>query len=278
MDLNPISSILDILIKSADLTKKLEEIYLNFSLSNEVKNINAKLDQDITRKIRTGYEKIKLALRKSADAASRAEDLEDARRALLDCVNLNEKLETDGISNGKVEVVAHIGLATIYHLKGDAYNTSHHMLKAFATDPRQTRAYFPEIYKQLFESSCGALVSPLDRAAATRLAELRLEKPNADQDELIKTATEIGKGVLKGATWAAAAAAFVLSAGRINFGVIGSGVHSASEGIDSIRNDAAIVARHNQKISRIADEMIQENETSMRKQDSCCKDSAQKKL
>jgi hypothetical protein len=276
MILDAISTSLDILNKSADFVKKLQEIEMNFKLPDEVKKINAKLDQDITRKIKSGYESIEFSLRKQADNDSRENDLEDARNSLRDCINLSEQFDTGGIPNGDVMAVAHYGLAIVYNLKRkrDKDKTAYHLLKAFQTGPRKTRELVPEIYNQLFAPECGSLATTIDRYIAINLATNNIPSQDTNQDEFIRGATEFGKEVLKGAAWLGGIGLYIASLGRIPLPVIGATADGISQGVNKVDSDFMNESIRRQRISQEAENIMKDREELANRQDDCCRKKA----
>jgi hypothetical protein len=299
MILKTISSSLDVLNKSADFVKKLQEIEMNFKLPDEFKKINAKLDQDITRKIKSGYQSIRFAVRKGADKDSVDEHIEDARNNLGDCVNLSDELDTAGIPNGDIMATAHYGLAIVFNLKSKQDMTAYHLLKAFQTSPRKTRERVPAIYDQLFKSECGDFVGTMDRNTATDVASYSLGRMNnnlfttfgtqkpqqqpsqpSSEDEAIRIATDIGKGILKGATFLGAAALYVASAGRIPVppNLFAQGANQVNKEVDKISPDSIISARENQRRLQVIENLVRDNEARAKIQDDCCRKTATRYL
>lgn len=272
MILADVSLALKVLNQSADFIIKLQEIQMNFTVAGEVKIINAKLDQDITRKMKAGYENIGIALRSNRDPEYKKQDLELARNYLHDCLNLSSELKTEEVPNDDIMGTAHYGLAIVYNLEGDSFRASYHLFKAFLTSPRNARELSPEIYTQFFPH-CGARVMTLDREQAVKVVESR-GHVEGKEDELIKTATEIGKIALKAATLAVGGIAVVLSAGRIPPNVFIYGGHAANKGIDNIKPDPLIQARERTRVQTVAEELMKRVEGDARKQDDCCKRTA----
>lgn len=270
------STALNVLNKSADFIIKVQEIQMNFTVPGEVKKINAKLDQDITRKMTSGYESIGFALKPNRDREYIKQDLEVAREYLQDCLHLSRELETNGVPNDYIMGTAHYGLAIVYNLKGDRDRTSYHLFNAFKAAPSIAYKLSPGIYDLFFKSHCGARMITLDREQAMRLVASRASQAThgSREVELINAATEIGKVALKVGTVALGVAAVVLSGGRIPANVLLNGGRGANTEIDKIGPDQVIQARERARVEKEAEELMKRVEHDVQKQDNCCKQTA----
>lgn len=254
MLLDPINSALDTLNKLADLTKTLQEIAMNFSLPDEVKKINQKLDQDITKKIKSGFESIRLASR-NRDEKAREQDLEDARNDLRDLIGLTKELDTQGIPNGDVIAIANYGLTIIHNMKNNRERAAYHLFKAFEEGPRKARQIAPEMYASLFKSTCGDpyIIPPM--------------QINSSEDDFLRGAAEFGRGAAKLGLLALGAAITLGSLGRVNPGSVIQPLAAGLNATDNISADPLIAAREAQRRAELM-------EAYQKKLDDCCRKTA----
>lgn len=183
MSLEPINSALDTLNKVADLTQKVQEIVANFSLSDAIKTLDAKADDEIIKKIKTAFESIGLAI-KNENKSSKERHLEDARSKLLDCINLNPSLRMESVKmhNTDVMAIADYGLAITYHMKNEEKNAIYYLVKAFQDGPRKARQLASDVYAIHFK--------PHIRSIQPNVPQQNIYPGNDQVTEIVKNAAQ----------------------------------------------------------------------------------------
>ena len=140
-----------------DAVKLSLDAYKKDEIVNTLNKIESKLDQMISREIKSSYDAISDAL-VTNNEITKSKRLDFAEDNLLKNTNLDPALKTGNIENIHLIALAHYGLAFVCTLRGDSAIAARHLLHIYEIAPSIARKELvPLIYENVLKDECSSI-------------------------------------------------------------------------------------------------------------------------
>jgi len=176
--------------------ERFDAMATKFKMRNGISQINSKLDalnekidQMITRELKSAFDAIDDAL-ESSNKETKEIRLRYAEEHLLKNTRINPSLSSEGRENYKWIALANFGLAYICIMRHDHKIAARHFLRTFLYDPHIARTeLLPDIYTAVFEPKCSEIFQ------WQKEQYLKIDNNNFNIDVYLGKTLAIGAGI-----------------------------------------------------------------------------------